>query len=55
MDTKRPYAILAPNKLDDAALQSRIRELRENGDIVIENFPKTMLLRWKNLSAWMKN
>ena len=40
MDTKRPYAILAPNKLDDAALQSRIRELRENGDIVIEKLPE---------------
>ena len=40
MDTKRPYAILAPNRLDDAALQSRIRELRENGDIVIEKMPE---------------
>ena len=40
MDTKRPYAILAPNRLDDAALQSRIRELRENGDIVIEKLPE---------------
>lgn len=40
MDTKRPYAILAPNKLHDAALQSRIRELRENGDIVIEKLPE---------------
>ena len=26
--------------LDDAALQSRIRELRENGDIVIEKLPE---------------
>ena len=40
MDTKRPYAILAPNRLDDDALQSRIRELRENGDIVIEKLPE---------------
>ena len=38
--TQRPYAILAPNRLDDAALQSRIRELRENGDIVIEKLPE---------------
>lgn len=29
-----------PTGWDDAALQSRIRELRENGDIVIEKLPE---------------
>lgn len=40
MDTKRPYAILAPNDVQDEALNAKIRGLREDGEIVIERLPE---------------
>lgn len=40
MDTKRPYAILSPNGGLDESLRLKIRELRENGEIVIEKLPE---------------
>lgn len=40
LDTKRPYAIMAPGDIDDAALNEKINELRNEGQIVVRLLPE---------------
>lgn len=40
MDTRRPYAVLAPGGTGDAALEHKIKELRGAGRIVVTKLPE---------------
>lgn len=43
METKRPYAILAPSDYEDQSLAKAIRQLREDGQIVVQLLPEDNL------------